>query len=56
MNGVKENWDNFDNFDHYDDFTMNWLKSCRKILKSNGSMWVIGSTIIFLELVIYFRT
>ncbi len=43
VNGVKENWDIFDSFDHYDDFTMSWLKSCRKTLKSNGSMWVIGS-------------
>ena len=43
VDGVKENWDNFDSFDHYDDFTLNWLKSCKKILKLNGSMWVIGS-------------
>ena len=43
VDGVKENWDNFDSFEHYDDFTLSWLKSCRKILKSNGSMWVIGS-------------
>ena len=43
VDGVKENWDNFDSFDHYDDFTLSWLKSCRKILKLNGSMWVIGS-------------
>ena len=43
VNGVKENWDNFDSFDHYDNFTLNWLKSCKKILKSNGSMLIIGS-------------
>ena len=43
VDGVKENWDNFHSFEHYDDFTMSWLKCCRKILKSNGSMWVIGS-------------
>ncbi len=43
VEGVTENWDNFDSFGHYDDFTLSWLKSCRKILKSNGSMWVIGS-------------
>ena len=43
VDGVKDNWDNFDSFEHYDDFTLSWLKSCRKILKSNGSMWVIGS-------------
>ena len=43
VEGVKENWDSFDSFDHYDDFTLNWLKSCKKILKLNGSMWIIGS-------------
>ena len=43
VDGVKEDWDNFDSFDHYDDFTLNWLKSCKKILKLNGSMWIIGS-------------
>ena len=43
VDGVKEDWDKFDSFDHYDNFTLSWLKSCKKILKSNGSMWIIGS-------------
>lgn len=43
VNGVNEDWDNFENFQNYDKFTMAWAKDCRNLLKSNGSMWVIGS-------------
>ena len=28
---------------HYDDFTCFWLSECRRVLKPNGSIWVIGS-------------
>ena len=43
VNGVNEEWDIFNNFEDYDLFTFNWLRSCRDILKDDGSMWVIGS-------------
>ena len=43
VNGVKDKWDYFESFKHYDDFSKSWLKECKRILKDNGSIWVIGS-------------
>lgn len=41
--GVTEEWDQFDTMDAYDLFSHDWLKAARRILKPNGSLWVIGS-------------
>lgn len=41
--GVDDNWDKFDSLEHYDDFSKQWLSECKRILKPNGSIWVIGS-------------
>lgn len=38
-----EEWDHFDTLDDYRIFTRNWLKECQRILKKDGSLWVIGS-------------
>ena len=43
VNGVSDKWDQFDSFKHYDEFCKNWLTECKRILKDNGSIWVIGS-------------
>ena len=43
VNGVNDKWDQFDSFKHYDDFCKLWLIECKRILKDNGSIWVIGS-------------
>ena len=43
VNGVNDKWDQFNNFKHYDDFSKAWLKECKRILKDNGSIWVIGT-------------
>ncbi len=43
VNGVTEDWDQFSSFEEYDNFTYDWLRLCRNILKPNGSIWVIGS-------------
>jgi len=43
VNGVNDKWDHFESFKHYDDFCKTWLTECRRILKDNGSIWVIGS-------------
>ena len=43
VNGVNDKWDQFHSFKHYDDFCKTWLKECKRILKDNGSIWVIGS-------------
>ena len=43
VNGVDDSWDHFKNFEDYDNFCKNWLLECKRILKDNGSLWVIGS-------------
>jgi len=43
VNGVNDKWDQFKSFKDYDNFCKNWLTECRRILKDNGSIWVIGS-------------
>ena len=43
VDGVNEDWDKFSNFSHYDKFTREWLAAAHRILKSTGSIWVIGS-------------
>jgi DNA modification methylase len=43
VDGVFDNWDKFDSFESYDEFTFNWLKECKRILKDTGTIWVIGS-------------
>ena len=43
VNGVKDKWDQFKNFGQYDNFCKEWLSECKRVLKDNGSIWVIGS-------------
>jgi len=43
VDAVNDKWDQFKNFKIYDDFTLNWLKECKRVLKKNGTIWVIGS-------------
>jgi modification methylase len=43
VNRVEESWDQFTNFEAYDRFTQEWLLGCRRVLKDNGTIWVIGS-------------
>ena len=43
VNAVNDKWDQFESFKVYDDFTINWLSECRRVLKKNGSIWIIGS-------------
>ena len=43
VNGVTDKWDQFASFNDYDNFSKAWLTECRRILKDNGSIWVIGS-------------
>src|SRR3954447_13458456 len=40
---VDDEWDKFDSLAIYDDFTRDWLAEARRILKDNGTIWVIGS-------------
>ncbi len=43
VNAVNDKWDQFKSFKKYDDFTYAWLSECKRILKKNGAIWVIGS-------------
>ena len=43
VNGVNDKWDQFNSFKHYDEFCKSWLTECKRILKDDGSIWVIGS-------------
>ncbi len=43
VDAVDDDWDKFASFSAYDDFTRAWLYACRRVLKPNGALWVIGS-------------
>ncbi len=43
VDAVNDDWDKFDDFAAYDNFTNAWLKECKRVLKDNGALWVIGS-------------
>jgi modification methylase len=43
VDAVDEDWDRFDSFAAYDAFTRDWLSACRRVLKDDGALWVIGS-------------
>ena len=43
VDAVNDHWDQFDDFASYDQFTRAWLSACRRVLKDDGTLWVIGS-------------
>lgn len=43
VDGVDAEWDQFSSFKAYDDFCRAWLSECRRVLKKDGALWVIGS-------------
>lgn len=43
VDGVDDAWDQFASFAEYDRFTRDWLAACRRVLKDDGTLWVIGS-------------
>ena len=43
VSAVNDKWDQFESFKKYDDFTYAWLSECKRILKKDGAIWVIGS-------------
>ena len=40
---MTDDWDKFASFEAYDDFTRAWLTACRRVMKPNATIWVIGS-------------
>ncbi len=43
VSGVYEEWDSFESVNDYDEYTMEWMKAARRVLKDDGAIWVIGS-------------
>src|SRR5499433_756753 len=43
VDAVDDDWDKFASFSVYDDFTRAWLLACRRVMKPNATLWVIGS-------------
>jgi len=43
FSGTNDNWDKFNSYNDYDSFTIQWLTQCKRVLKENGCIWVIGS-------------
>ncbi len=43
VDGVDDDWDRFTDFPSYDAFTREWLTECRRLLRKDGTIWVIGA-------------
>ncbi|MGL4635026.1 MAG: site-specific DNA-methyltransferase [Beijerinckiaceae bacterium] len=43
VDAVDDDWDKFASFADYDAFTRAWLVECRRVLKPQGTLFVIGS-------------
>ncbi|MGU3540053.1 DNA methyltransferase [Methylobacterium sp. A54F] len=43
VDAVDDAWDQFASFAQYDAFTRDWLTACRRVMKPNATLWVIGS-------------
>ncbi len=43
VDGVDDEWDRFTDFAAYDAFTRAWLTECRRLLRKDGTIWVIGA-------------
>jgi modification methylase len=40
---VRDEWDSFESSEEYNEFTRKWLSECKRVLKPDGSLWVIGT-------------
>jgi len=43
VDAVDDEWDQFASFAAYDEFTRAWLSACRRAMKPDATIWVIGS-------------
>ena len=43
VDAVDDDWDRFGDFAEYDRFTRAWLGEARRLLRKDGTLWVIGS-------------
>ena len=43
VNAVDDHWDQFSSFQAYDEYSRQWLTAAKRVLKPDGTLWVIGS-------------
>lgn len=43
VDGVDDDWDKFADFAAYDAFTRTWLSECRRLMRKDATIWVIGA-------------
>lgn len=43
VDAVDDHWDQFESLKAYDEFTKDWLSASHRLLKDDGTIWVIGS-------------
>jgi modification methylase len=43
VDAVTDDWDKFDSAQQYEEFTAQWLKAAKRVLKDKGTIWIIGS-------------
>ena len=43
VDGVDDDWDRFADFAEYDRFTRAWLGEARRLLRKDGTIWVVGA-------------
>ena len=43
VSGVDDNWDKFSSYEEYDNFSKKWLHHIKRVLKSDATVWVIGT-------------
>jgi modification methylase len=43
VDAVTEDWDRFESLAAYDAFTRAWLTECRRVLRRDGTIWLIGA-------------
>src|SRR6202158_4483972 len=43
VDAVDDDWDKLASFSAYDDSPRAWLLACRRVMKPNATLWVIGS-------------
>jgi modification methylase len=43
VDACDDEWDKFESLATYDNFTRDWLDQARRVLKDDGTIWVIGS-------------
>ncbi len=43
VDAVDDDWDKFASYAAYDAFTRAWLLACRRVMRPNATLWVIGS-------------